>query len=111
MKIQYFASDLSYALDIGEIADMHVETLASGVQVLRIDCLEKKQDEYQTVKVRPKSTKNQVKPRKPTGKGITCGNGPVQPGTATSMGGKLMDLGKKFMSNKEKPNFMRDAGF
>jgi hypothetical protein len=110
MKIQYYASDLSYALGIGEIADMHVETLASGVQVLRIDCLEKKQDEYQTVKTRPKTTKNQVKPRKPSGKGITCGNGPAKP-LDNTLGGKLMDLGKKFMSNKEKPNFMRDAGF
>lgn len=67
MKIQYYSTDLAYALNIGEISDMHVETLESGVQVLRIDCLEKKKDEYQTVKVRPGAKKNEVKPRKMAG--------------------------------------------
>ena len=49
-KIQYFGSDLSYHLDIGQIIDMHVVTLDSGVQVLRIECLPKRQDEYKTIK-------------------------------------------------------------
>lgn len=114
MKIQYFATDLAYALDLGEIVDMHVETLESGVQVLRIDCLEKKKDEYQTIKARPGAKKNQVKPRKQSG---IVGPGPcrsppnVDTSKATEIGGKIMDAGKKWFANKDKPNFMKDAGF
>ena len=99
MKIQYYASDLSYLLNIGEIVDMHVVTLESGRQVLRIDCAEKKDDEYQTV--RAKSGQPRAKPRpaskdnyKPKNKTLRGPNVPDNPDTgfgskAAEFGGKL----------------------
>jgi len=68
-KIQYFSADLSYALDIGEIADMYVETI-NGTQVLRLTVLPKKVAEYKTIRVAPKEqTKGTVKRKQtPTAK-------------------------------------------
>ena len=104
MKIQYFSSDLSEALGIGQINEMHIELL-NGVPVLRIDCQDAPLYEYKTIKVATK-TKPSRKPVK------TARDQTPSPQTRDKdLGGKLMDLGKKWMSNKEKPNFMKDAGF
>jgi hypothetical protein len=72
MKIQYFGTDLSNALGIGEIHDMKVE-LVNNVQVLRIDCESEKLC-YKTVRVnKPKgksskpSKSSKSKPEKKKG--------------------------------------------
>jgi hypothetical protein len=57
-KLQYYGTDLSYLLGIGEIVDMRVVTLDNGKQVLRIECLEKKDDECKTVKAGEKQKKS-----------------------------------------------------
>jgi hypothetical protein len=112
MKIQYFSSDLSAALDIGQINEMHIELL-NGVPVLRIDCQDKPLYEYKTIKVTktPASKKRVV--LQPLLSSIkTAKDQPPAPQTRDKdLEGKLIDIGKKFMSNKEKPNFMKDAGF
>jgi hypothetical protein len=46
-KIQFFMSDLSYKLDIGEIKEIHLAE-QNGVKVLRIEC--EKAGEYKTVR-------------------------------------------------------------
>ena len=107
MKIQYFGSDLSYALDIGEIADMHVETLESGVQVLRIECSEKAKDEYKTIRVKSPKTK---------AKTVNVTRGPARPMRIDSdhpqtIADKLLKTGADWMKRNKKPEFMRDAGF
>jgi hypothetical protein len=67
MKIQYFTSDLSAKLGIGEIKDMHIDTV-NGRLVLRIDCDEKPliKDEYRTVKATKKPTTRKKKPQERT---------------------------------------------
>lgn len=112
MKIQYYPSDLAYALDIGEIADMHVEILESGVQVLRIECLEKKKDEYRTVKVQKKSVPA-PKPQRGRSKREAGdrdwqqAKGPrIETTQPMSIGERLLEKGKEIMSNKNKPPWM-----
>lgn len=61
-KLQYYASDLAYSLDIGEIADMWVDT-ENGKQVLRMRVIPKKHDEFKTIRSEPKS--NRGRERKP----------------------------------------------
>lgn len=113
MKIQYYPIDLAYALGIGEITEMHIETLEGGVQVLRIECEKAKAEHYETVKVTKRASTTQKAPK--TRKTREC-DYPQEPRTRkpespVTMGDKMMEFGKKWMSNKEKPNFMRDAGF
>ena len=102
-KIQYFSADLSYALDIGEIADMYVETI-NGTQVLRLTVLPKKVSEYKTVRVAPKEQTRGTVKRKQT---PTAKAEPVRPkfemDPATNDSGlasKFAKGAKSFLSNK-----------
>ena len=106
-KLQYYSTDLSYLLGIGEIVDMHVVTLDNGKQVLRIECLEKKDDEYKTVKAGDKQKKQPI-PKKPAARHHKETGPATNPVT---LGDKLMTGAKTWFKNKEKPNFMKDAGF
>lgn len=111
-KIQYYATDLAYALDIGEIADMFVVT-ENGTQILKMTVIPKKHDEYKTVRAAPvKDTRRTVKRKQLP---VLSGPGPVrmnkQSEDPDTLGGKLLDMGKKFMAKKDKPQFMKDAGF
>ena len=63
MKIQYFCTDLSHILKIGEIKEMKVE-LVNDRMVLRIDCDELVEEEYITMKVKSVSKKLPAKPAK-----------------------------------------------
>jgi len=103
MKIQYFPSDLSALLGIGTISNMFVETVGNS-QVLRIECSEAPKDEYTTVRA-TKGTGKKPEKSKPTRGPVTNTN------KATSIGGKAMEIGANWLKNKEKPNFMKDAGF
>jgi hypothetical protein len=62
-KIQYFMSDLSYKLGIGEITEIHVAE-QNGRPVLRITCDDIKKDEYKTVQV-PKGVRAPKKAASP----------------------------------------------
>jgi hypothetical protein len=105
-KRQYYASDLSYMLDIGEIADMHVVTLDSGRQVLRIEHLPKEEDEYKTVQAVPgKKAPAAKKPHKAPAQRERRTDNPA------TLGDKITGAAKSWFNNKEKPNFMKDAGF
>ena len=110
-KIQYYASDLSYLLDIGEIADMHVVTLDSGRQVLRIDCQEKREDEYKTVKTSAKKPQRRASSKSAGHPGPVRQPPIIDTEHPESIGNKLMNAGKDWMQRKDKPQFMRDAGF
>lgn len=121
-KIQYYASDLSYVLNIGEITDMHVATLDSGQQVLRIEYLPASKDEYKTVKARPGKSAPLRR------KNSTGWTGPVKSGPPVNAK-KLDGLGERISErimdqgliptitrsivgkNKDKPKFMEDAGY
>lgn len=105
-KRQYYASDLSYLIDVGEIVDMHVVTLDGGKQVLRIECLPKEEDEYKTIKASPASKTKA--PKKPKASPAPRERRTENPAT---LGNKLTNAAKKWFNNKQKPNFMRDAGF
>jgi hypothetical protein len=107
-KRQYYASDLSYLLDIGEIADMHVITTAAGAQVLRIECIPKDEEEYKTIKAKPGKAPKKPAPKKPRQTPAPRERRTENPAT---LGDKLMNGAKTWFNNKEKPNFMRDAGF
>ena len=63
MKIQYFCTDLSHILKIGEIKEMKVE-LVNDRMVLRIDCDELVEEEYITMKVKPITIRKKL-PAKP----------------------------------------------
>ena len=104
-KIQYFSADLSYALDIGEIADMYVETI-NGTQVLRLTVLPKKVAEFKTIRVAPKEqTKGTVK-RKQTPTAKPAAIRPkfmMDPETDDSgLAKKLAGLGKSFLTKPTK---------
>jgi hypothetical protein len=119
-RIQYFPTDLSYALDIGEIADMHVDC-ENGVQILRMTVVPKKNEEYTTVRVAPPAKAKASAVRKQTAGRKQPG---PSPGPATKPqraiidadkpfkpADKLIQMGKSFMAKKDKPQFMKDAGF
>lgn len=59
-KLQYFPKDLSKALGIGEIIEMHVDHI-KGQDVLRITC---ESNEYKTVKPSRRQEQPKVKPEK-----------------------------------------------
>ena len=110
-KIQYYASDLSYLLDIGEIQDMHVATTDSGRQVLRITCGEKKEDDgYRTVKAKPEKKAAVRKSASLSGPGPVR-QAPQMRDNPETLGEKLMVAGKNWLNKKDKPQFMKDAGF
>jgi hypothetical protein len=102
-KIQYFSADLSYALDIGEIADMYVDTI-NGTQVLRLTVLPKKVSEYKTIRAAPKDqTKTTVK-RKQTPREKAAPIRPkfaMDPGTSDAgLAAKFAQGAKSFLSKK-----------
>ena len=106
-KLQYYATDLSYLLDIGEIADMHVVTLDNGAQVLRIEAISKKEDEYKTVKVAPNKKKPAQKKTQVSHK-VPAQQRQDNPAT---LGNKIIGIGAAWMQKKDKPQFMKDAGY
>lgn len=109
--MQYYASDLSYLLDIGEIADMHVVTLDSGRQVLRIEAMPKKDDEYKTIKATP-GKKSDARKKESSGRHHHRQEQRERMrDNPETLGDKLTNAAKTWFSNKDKPNFMRDAGF
>lgn len=66
MKIQYFQSDLSHKLGIGEILEMHIDMIADDktkmlVPVLRIECKDVDKDEYKTVRVAKQTSERKSK--------------------------------------------------
>ena len=119
IRVQYYPEDLAFALSMNDtkIADMWVEVI-NDIQVLRIVAIpiDKKED-FKTVRVAPKEqTKQSVRRKQTSIKGIS-GPGPVTKAPKLdndhplTLGEKLVERGKKFMANKDKPKFMRDAGF
>jgi hypothetical protein len=119
IRVQYYPEDLCYALDMSDtkIADMYVE-LINNIQVLRIVAIpiDKKED-FKTVRVAPKDqTKQSVRRKQTPIKGIS-GPGPVTraPKLDTEQpfkpANKLIEMGKAWMKKKDKPGFMKDAGF
>lgn len=74
-KIQIYASDLSKILNIGEIVDMHVTTSDSGWQILRIEAMNVKTEEFKTLALPGKvsgtkkdpAKKSARQPREPSG--------------------------------------------
>ena len=57
IAVQYYPSDLSHYLNLGEIIEMHVTDNGRGTQVLRITSRPKDEDEdteYQTVRASSK---------------------------------------------------------
>jgi hypothetical protein len=113
-RIQYYPTDLSYALDIGEIADMHVD-FENGVQVLRMTVVPKKRDDYKTVRVAPKKEVQKAAQRKPTRVTTRATTKPQSPVIDADKpfkpADRLIQMGKSFMAKKDKPQFMKDAGF
>ncbi|MCK9570283.1 hypothetical protein M0R72_15160 [Candidatus Pacearchaeota archaeon] len=105
-KIQYYTSDLARYLDIGEIADMHVITTDSGAQVLRITCVEKEADEYETVKTTKRAqTAKPVKPPARKQQNSPRHSSPPNENPA-GLGGKIMDGLGKVWANKNPPDWM-----
>lgn len=105
-KKQYYADDLSYLLGLGSICDMHVVTLDNGKQVLRIESLPVQDDEYQTVKAKP--GKKAAAPKKPRQAPAPRERRTENPAT---LGGKITNAANGWFSRKDKPQFMKDAGF
>lgn len=106
-RIQYYAPDLAYALDLGEIADMHVDT-ENGQQILRMTVVPKAKAEFKTIRTAPKQqTKSTVKRKQTPQQHETRRSGPViDAENPVGIGEKLVGMGKKFMSNKNKPPWM-----
>lgn len=117
-RIQYFPADLSYALDIGTIADMHVDT-ENGVQILRMTVVPKEKVEFKTIRVAPKAATRATTKRKQTAPKTSYRGGPgpvtrapiIDADKPMSIGDKLAGAAKDWMQKKDKPQFMKDAGF
>jgi hypothetical protein len=97
-KIQYYAIDLAYALDIGEIADMRVETV-NGQQILRMSVIPKKHDEYKTVKVAPKAAGKKAVQRRQTDE---RSEKPDRKKQVTEIAKKALEVGKDFLLNPKR---------
>jgi len=107
MKVQYYATDLSELLHIGDIEEMHVDTDEHGVQVLRIEYYGKPKTEYKTVRAKTPKTRSRT---------IEVTRGPARPMRIDSdhpqtIADKLLKTGADWMKRNKKPEFMRDAGF
>jgi hypothetical protein len=104
-KIQYYAPDLSYALNIGEIADMHVVN-ENGKQILRIEYVKKQ--EYKTVKTQKKPAKQKPvqefrEPRRaPPVLDTDVRSRDVPAMQPPSLGSKIIDAGKTFLTKPMK---------
>ena len=112
MKVQYYATDLSELLHIGDIEEMHVDTDEHGVQVLRIEYYGKPKTEYKTIRASGATKRSPAKrPRD-----IEVTRGPARPMRMDSdhpqtLADKLLKTGADWMKRNKKPEFMRDAGF
>ena len=62
-NVQYYPTDLAYALDVGEIADMWVDN-ENGRQVLRMRVIPKKHEEFKTIRAAPKNQSKKTVQRK-----------------------------------------------
>ena len=96
-NIQYFAADLAYALDVGEIAEMWVDT-ENGRQILRMRVIPKKHDEFKTIRAMPKNQSKQTVKRKadnykPRNKNLQFERNVPEP--ETGFGSKAADFGGK----------------
>jgi DNA polymerase III gamma/tau subunit len=97
-NIQYFAADLAYALDVGEIAEMWVDT-ENGRQILRMRVIPKKHDEFKTIRAMPKNQSKQTVKRKapdnykPRNKNLQFER--AVPAPETGFGSKAADFGGK----------------
>ena len=116
VRVQYYPEDLAYALgmDDTKIADMYIEMI-NNIQVLRIVAIPQVKEDFKTVRVAPKDQTKQTVRRKQTGgSGF---KGPVRkaPDLDTEQpfkpANKLIQMGEEWMKKKEKPQFMKDAGF
>ena len=118
IRVQYYPEDLAYALgmDDTKIAEVYVESV-NNVPVLRIVAvpIDKKQD-FKTMRIAPRSQTKGTTRRKTTPMRLE-GPGPVtrapnldndKPYGAAD---KLIGMGKKWIKNNKKPQFMEDAGF
>ena len=109
-RIQYFCSDLSYALDLGKIADMWVDT-ENGVQVLRMVVIPKAKDEFKTVRVAPKKQVVQSAKRKQpasTSPRRAPARAPaIDVDRPAGIGATLMQMGKNYMAKKDPPPWMK----
>jgi hypothetical protein len=65
-KTQWFTSDLSSSLELGEIVSMHIVEV-NGRQVLRIDSRKLEEGEYKTVRSRKSKPPNRKEPEKKKG--------------------------------------------
>lgn len=97
-NVQYYPTDLAYALDVGEIADMWVDT-ENGRQVLRMRVIPKKHEEFKTVRVAPKNQSKKTVQRKapdnykPRNKNLDFSRD--VPAPDTGFGSKAADFGGK----------------
>jgi hypothetical protein len=109
-RIQYFCSDLSYALDIGQIADMHVDT-ENGVQILRMTVIPKEKDTFKTIRTVPKKQAAQAAKRNQSASTSPRRAPPQAPvidaDSRVGIGATLMQMGKNYMSKKDKPPWMK----
>jgi hypothetical protein len=109
--IQYYPQDLAYALDIGEIADMHVD-FENNIQVLRMTVVPKDKQEYKTMRVAPaQQAKKAVQRKQPKNTAPRVQRAVIDADELNAPGNKLIQMGKNWMQRKEKPQFMKDAGF
>lgn len=97
-NIQYHAVDLAYALDVGEIAEMWVDT-ENGTQILRMRVIPKKHDEFKTIRAAPKNQSKKTVQRKapdnykPRNKNLQFERDIGEPDTG--FGSKAMNIGGK----------------
>ena len=104
-KLQYYSDDLARLLSIGKITDMFV-VVEDGKQILRIECTANPGNEYKTV-----TTKGTKKTSKPVSHKGSSESRESRPNNPEGLGQKVMGGVKEFMKNKNKPQFMEDAGF
>lgn len=105
VKTQYFPSDLSELLGLGEIADMHV-VMIDNRQVLRIESVPVQNAEYKTVRA---SGKKQPKLQKAKARGQqeSRQRPPRAPDVPDSEGLIPSGIHKILGRNKEAPPWMR----
>jgi hypothetical protein len=77
-----------------------------GKQILRIECTANPGNEYKTV-----TTKGAKKTSKPVSHKGSSESRESRPNNPEGLGQKVMGGVKEFMKNKNKPQFMEDAGF
>ena len=109
-RIQYYPADLAYNLGLqGKIADMHVDT-ENGEQVLRMTVIPLQATEYKTIRA-PKGTVPLPRPKKQP----KTARRPAAKGSGKTVGDvvteKVKEGVKNWWNKKDKPQFMKDAGY